>query len=331
MLNRPLCVDPEYVNKLREGRIDEIAPCTRCLHCFYDAPLDGSNMEQCRVNAANFRGYSQVMPEGFEPLPAEEPKTVMVIGGGPAGMEAARIAAQRGHSVKLYEKSGILGGLLPFAEIVKGPHENLGTFKKYLERQLELKGVEVILGEEVTREMIESEGADVVILATGGRRTTLGFESNGATEVRSIMDVLNGGIGQNVIVFGGNAQAMDVALYLLAQGKNVTILSQETQRDFEKGHSGQMKTYLQGAFFGAGGRLFTDCHIDSVNDGSVSFTAQTGVAYEFPCDTVIEAIDMEPETSLIEGLDNAFAVGDCALPFNIANAIATGNVTARAI
>ncbi|MBQ1493204.1 MAG: hypothetical protein IIZ39_14720, partial [Blautia sp.] len=96
VMNRPLCVDPEYVNKMRENRLDEIAPCTRCLHCFYDTPADGCNLEHCRVNAASFRAYSEVMPEGYDPLPAETPKKVMVIGAGPAGLEAARIAASRG-------------------------------------------------------------------------------------------------------------------------------------------------------------------------------------------------------------------------------------------
>ena len=331
MLNRPLCVDPEYVNKLREGRLDEIAPCTRCLHCFYDAPLDGSNLEHCRVNASNFRGYSQVMPEGFDPLPAETSKKVMVIGGGPAGMEAARIAAQRGHSVKLYEKSGSLGGLLGFAHAVKGPHENLDRLRAYLARQQEVKGVEVVLNTEVTRELIESEAPDAVILATGGKRDSLGFASTAGTKVVPLDDLLGGGIGENVVVVGGNAQAMDAALYMLSKGKKVTIVSAGPMAEFEKGHSGNVKGYLQSAFFGSGGRLFTGATVTGVGDGFLSFTAETGVNYDYACDTVVEALDLLPDTALIEGLDNAFAVGDCALPFNIANAIATGNVTARAI
>ena len=331
MLNRPLCVDPEYVNKLREGRLDEIAPCTRCLHCFYDAPMDGSNLEHCRVNAANFRGYSQVMPEGFEPLPAETPKKVMVIGGGPAGMEAARIAAQRGHSVKLFEKNDSLGGLLGFAHAVKGPHENLDRLRAYLARQQEVRGVEVVLNTEVTRDLIEKEAPDAVVLAAGGKRDTLGFPSTATTKVLSIDDVLGGNIGENVVVVGGSAQAMDTALFLLAKGRKVTIVSPAPRAEFEKGHSGNMKTYLQSAFFGSGGRLFSGAVVTGVGEGFLSFKTNTGVDYEYPCDTVVEALDMLPDTSLIDGLDNAVAVGDCALPFNIANAIATGNVAARAI
>ena len=130
------------------------------------------------------------MPEGFDPIPAETAKKVMVIGAGPAGLEAARIAAQRGHDVTLYEKSDSVGGMLGFAEAVKGPHENLGRLRDYLARQVELAGVKVVLGTEVDQALIESEAPDAVILAVGGKRDTLGFASTGATKVMSVDDVL---------------------------------------------------------------------------------------------------------------------------------------------
>ena len=209
MMNRPLCVDPEYVNKLREGRIDEIAPCTRCLHCFFDTPFDRCNMEHCRVNAAYFRAYSDSMPKGYYPSPAETPKKVMVIGGG--------------------------------------------------------------------------------------------------------------------------AQAVDTAILLLGQGKKVTLVASEAKDHFEYGHSVYMKQFLSTAFYSAGGRLFPSATVTGVGDGFLSFTAESGIAYEYPCDTVIEALDMLPNTELIEGLDNAFSVGDCEQPFNIAYAIATGNMAARKV
>lgn len=170
-----------------------------------------------------------------------------------------------------------------------------------------------------------------MVLAVGGKRDTLGLASTAKTKVISIDDLLGGGIGEKVVVLGGSAQAMDAALYLLAKGKTVTIVSPGPKADFEKGHSGNMKSYLQSAFFGSGGRAFFNASVTGVGEGFVSFTAETGVGYDYACDTVVEALDMLPDTALIEGLDNAFAVGDCALPFNIANAIATGNVTARAL
>lgn len=329
MMNRPLCVDPQYINKLREGRLDEIAPCTRCLHCFFDTPFDGCNVEHCRVNASDFRGYSESMPEGFDPLPADTPRKIMVIGGGPGGMEAARIAAQRGHSVKLFERKSTLGGMLPFAEAVKGPHENLGRLRNYLARQCELQGVEIVLNTEVTRELIESEAPDEIVLAVGGKRASLGFASVGATSVISVDDVLGGNVGENVVIFGSGAQAVDTGMYLLSKGKKVTLISSEPKDHFEYGHSVNMKDYIGTTFFAVGGRFFPNASVSGIEDGCVVFTAESGLEYHYPCDTVIEALDMLPDTALIDGLENAFAVGDCEQPFNIAYAIATGNMTAR--
>ena len=168
VMNRPLCVDPEYVTKLRENRIDEIAPCTRCLHCFYDPDKAGTLLEHCRVNAANWRAFGESMPEGWTPQAAEQPKKVLVAGGGPAGMEAARVAAQRGHEGTLYEKSGSLGGLLTSAAAIKGPHENLERLAAYLTRQQELCGVKVVTKTEVDAQLVEQEQPDAVIVATGG-------------------------------------------------------------------------------------------------------------------------------------------------------------------
>ncbi|MBP9040494.1 MAG: twin-arginine translocation signal domain-containing protein, partial [Anaerolineaceae bacterium] len=85
IMNRPLTVDPEYVNKLQAGRLDEIAPCTRCMHCHFDKDKEGNTDEHCRVNACTQRAYRDAMPEGYDPLPVTTAKNVMVVGGGPAG------------------------------------------------------------------------------------------------------------------------------------------------------------------------------------------------------------------------------------------------------
>ncbi|MFQ8584518.1 MAG: FAD-dependent oxidoreductase, partial [Holdemania massiliensis] len=134
---------------LKENRLDEIAPCTRCLHCHIGSNEANAMAGYCRVNAMTQRVMREGGPATYELPPIEKAKNVMVIGGGPAGMEAARIAAARGHHVTLYEKKGTLGGLLDFAHTVKGPHENLQDFKNYLIRQLEITGVKVETGVEI--------------------------------------------------------------------------------------------------------------------------------------------------------------------------------------
>ncbi|MBR4473721.1 MAG: FAD-dependent oxidoreductase [Oscillospiraceae bacterium] len=331
IMNRPLTVDTEYVNKLREGRLDEIAPCCRCMHCHFDYNEEGKVYEHCRVNAATQRARREVMPEGATPLPADGEKKVMVIGGGPAGMEAARIAAERGYDVTLYEKNGMLGGLLAFANAIKGPHENLEDLRKYLIRQQEVKGVNVVTGTEVTREMIEKEAPDYVILAVGGKRPELELKSNGNTSVISIDDV-GPNVGDHVTILGGNAQAVDTAQYLIALGKHVTMVSSEPKDKLDKGQSSWVKQFTIPMLYANGMRLWPNASIKEVRDGEIVIDGETGCDIVIPCETVVDARDMLPNTELIEGLSiPAVAVGDCNAPFNIAEAIAAGNLAARKI
>ncbi len=332
IMNRPLTVDTEYVHKLREGRLDEIAPCTRCMHCHFDYDEDGKTYEHCRVNAATQRAWHDEMPEGATPRPAEGEKKVMVIGGGPAGMEAARIAAQRGYDVTLYEKNGMLGGLLTFASIIKGPHENLDDLKKYLIRQQELKGVKVVTGTEVTRDLIEKEAPDYVVLAVGGKRPALELSSNGATTVISLDDIARTKIGEHVTIIGGNAQAVDTAQYLIAQGKHVTMVSPEGKDKLDKGQSSWVKQFTIPMLYANGMRLWPNAAVKEIRDGEIVIDGETGCDIVIACETVIDARDMLPNTELIDSLSiPAIAVGDCNKPFNIAEAIAAGNIAARKI
>ena len=333
VMNRPLCVDPEYVNKLREGRIDEIAPCTRCLHCFYDVPLDGSLLEHCRVNAANWRAYGESMPEGYEPAATDSPKNVMVIGGGPAGMEAARVAAQRGHTVALYEKSAALGGTLSVAEAIKGPHENLGRLATYLATELDVYGVEVNLGVEVTAETIAEVAPDYVVLAVGATAPEPAFESTAGTQVVDLDGMMTMSCGTEVVVLGSSARAVDTAVYLMKQGKHVSIVTPDSIDDFEKGHSVNVQDFIRNAFTANGGRIYPNAEVVSVDDGSITFTrTDAGVDATIAADAVVDLSDMLANTSLIDGLDiDCVAVGDCATPYNIAEAISSANLAARAI
>ena len=331
LLTRPLQVDPEYAQKLKENRRDEIAPCTRCMHCHFDYDEQGNFYEHCRVNAAHMRAHKEAMPEGRIPNKTENPKKVMVIGGGPSGMEAARIAAQAGHDVTLYEKNGYLGGLLIFANAIKGPHENLDNLRKYLIRQLEVKGVNVVTGKEVDTAFIQSEAPDVVILAAGGKRDTLGLESTTGTNVVAMDDLMSAEIGQNVVIVGGNAQAVDTAMYLLAKGKNVQIVTPEDSTLLGKGHSNWVKTFEVPAITAKGARIWQNATVKSVGDGEVVIDGGYAVNQTIACDTVIEAMDMLPNKDVLDGLSGieTYAVGDCEHPFNIAEAINNANLVAR--
>lgn len=331
VMNRPLCVDPEYVNKLRDGRIDEIAPCTRCLHCFYDPDKSGKLMEHCRVNAANWRAFSDDMPEGWIPQEAKTKKKVMVIGGGPAGMEAARVAAQRGHDVALYEKNSNLGGLLTSAAAIKGPHENLERLSSYLAKQLELCGVSITTNKEVDEVFLKQEQPEAIIVAVGGTRQKPEFDPTDNTAVLSFENVIGADMGENVTVLGSNAQSVDVAVFLLSQGKNVTIVTSDPIELFEKGHSVNVRGFIESAITAAGLRIWPSAKLASVDDGSITIASEGGVDIEIPCDAVVDMRDMTANTALVDSLVNVetIAVGDCDNPFNIAEAIASANLAAR--
>lgn len=332
LMNRPLNVDTEYVNKLADGRLDEIRPCTRCMHCHWDANPDGSLKFGCRTLAAHpFRQATGQITGSYEPEPATEPKKVMVVGAGPAGMEAAVVAAQRGHEVTLYEKMGYLGGLLPFAAHVKGEHENLDVLNAYYARQLELLGVDVQTGVEVDAALVGEVAPDAVVWAVGATRDTLGLVSTAGTKVLGIDQVVGAEIADEVVIAGSNAQAVDLAMYLLAQGKHVSIVTPSDGSTTGHGHSYWVKTYTQPMLKALGCRLWTNASIAEVGEGTLTVRTSYGTNVEIACGALIEALDGLP-TPIPEGLAcDVHAVGDCNVPFNISEAILAGNQAARLI
>ena len=333
LMNRPLTVDMEYVNKLREGRLDEIAPCTRCLHCHSGSNEMNAMFCYCRVNALTQRVMRENGPATYELPEAAAKKKVMVIGGGPAGMEAARIAALRGHDVTLYEKRGTLGFMLDFANMVKGPHENIGDLKKYLIRQMELAGVKVVTGTEVDKALIESEAPDAVILAVGGLRPEIEVNGDGSVPVIGIDNFMFTEMGEHVIVYGSNAQAFDTALWLTVHKKKVTIVTPSTADDLDIQQSQHAKRMMTTALYALGVHSWPEASIKEAKDGKAIITIEAGVDMEIPCDAIVNAADMLPNTSLLDGISvkETYAIGDCANPFNIALAIRGGNDAGRAV
>lgn len=333
LMNRPLTVDPAYVSKLREGRIDEIAPCTRCMHCHHDMDRAGNGYTHCRVNACTRRAYTEDMPNGVALEPAAQAKRVMVVGGGPAGMEAARIAALRGHDVALYEKADYLGGLLDYASAVKGPHENLLALKAYLARQLEVAGVEVHTGEEVDAAKVAEVAPDAVVLAMGGTRAELDLACGEGTKLVSMYEFLGCDMGGDVVIVGGGAQAVDAALYLMEKGVNVQFVLEGSEGELGCGQSTWVKAFVIPALYSLGARVWPNARIVSAGSGQATVLAEGGVEVSVPCTAVLDARTMLPTADALDvaGVAEVYAVGDCADPWNIENAITTGNLAGRRI
>ncbi|WP_071394864.1 oxidoreductase [Bacillus tuaregi] len=332
LMNRPLTVDTEYVNKLKEGRIEEIAPCTRCLHCHIGSNEMNRELGYCRVNALTQRVMTDKGPKTYELELAPKPKKVMVIGGGPAGMEAARIAGARGHKVTLYEKSSALGGQLTVASLVKGPHENLDDLTAYLTKQQELNGVTVVLKKEVDVSLIASEAPDAVILAVGALPGKVEASGSGVP-ILNYEKFMGKETGENVVVYGSNAQAFDAALWLTVHKKKVTIVTPNSNEDLDKQQSQHAKRFMTTALYSLGVKAYPGSTIKKIGKGEITIATDAGFETIIAADSIINAADLLPNKSLLKGISvkETYAIGDCNEPYNIALAIRAGNDAGRAV
>lgn len=338
LMTRPLMADMSLPKKLKEGRRDEVAPCARCMTCF-SAILSFGTPMYCRVNGALTRAYGEDMPEGYDPVPAETKKKVMVIGGGPAGMEAARIAAQRGHDVTLYEKSGQLGGKLEAVQAVKGSHERILDHRNFLIRQLEVNGVKVELNQEVDAQKVKEEAPDIAIVAVGAGKEAQdipGADSEGVISTQEFLDMVKEGQtpeGYHFVIAGGQFQACDIAVYLTKMGKKVTILNPGAEKELYQNAPAWPKAMGTYWLQAKGVKVYHNVDIQKIEGDGITFETDYSLTAIEPYDKIILALPQEPDRRLFDSLvaecSEVYAAGDCYSPGTIANGIARANIVAR--
>jgi len=217
---RPFHADFEYAQKAYEGRGEDVVPCIQCDKC-HGLSMEGPWTSVCTVNPKL----------GLEPgeriitRPAVS-KKVAVIGGGPAGMMAALTAAERGHRVTLYEKEGVLGGLLMHADY--SPFKwALRRYKDYLVRQVEKAGIEVRLGTAATPELIRAKGYDAVVAAVGSEPNIPRIPGADGGNVYNVVDVYSKEkeLGRDVVVIGGGEYGVETGMFLARLGHRTTMLT----------------------------------------------------------------------------------------------------------
>jgi 2-enoate reductase len=328
-LARPLLADPEWPLKAKEGRLEDIRPCIGDQDgCIGAVRREGAYLS-CAVNPACGNERQLAIRT------AEKPKSVLVAGGGVAGMEAARVAALRGHKVTLCEKSERLGGHLVPASVPEFKRD-LGWLRDYYQTQLRKLAVKVELGKEVTPELIEEVRADVVIVATGSTPIIPEIPGVGADKVITAIDLLLGEkeAGQNVIVVGGGLVGCEVAVYLAQKGKRVTIvemLGRIIPDVFEAN-----RQYLFKALAENGVCVLTDASLGRITDeGAVIVNKRRRYQADLKADTVVLAVGLKPEADLAKALDGnlaeIYSVGDCHEPRKILDAVWDAFYTVHAI
>jgi 2,4-dienoyl-CoA reductase-like NADH-dependent reductase (Old Yellow Enzyme family)/thioredoxin reductase len=218
-MGRALLADPELPKKAAEGRFEDIAPCIGCLTGCIGARRVAGNQMTCLVNPTVGRENEMAITV------AAKPKRVIVVGGGPAGLEAARVAALRGHRVTLFEKEPKLGGQLNLAAVPPFKQEICLTLK-YLSTQVEKAGVRMEIGREANPRIIGKLKPDVVIVATGATPFIPDIPGSGKDKVFTAWDVLAGNAAQrarNIVVIGGGMVGCEVADFLADQGDNIAV------------------------------------------------------------------------------------------------------------
>jgi 2,4-dienoyl-CoA reductase-like NADH-dependent reductase (Old Yellow Enzyme family)/thioredoxin reductase len=320
---RAFFCDPEYYEKIKEGRGEDVVPCIRCNRC-HGQGMDGPWISVCSVNPT----FS--LERKIDRMVAPQPKRVKrvaVIGGGPAGMNAAIVAAKRGHQVTLYEAREKLGGQLFHADYpdFKWP---IRAFKEYQIRQLEKLGVEVHLNTKATPELIRAQGYDSLIVALGA--VSQPPKIQGMDTAQQVWDPLavygrEEQLGHQVVVIGGSEIGTETALYLAQKGHQVTVLTRKKQLAPESHRVHYYDSFRMAWEKNENFRSLTRATTTLVETGKVTYQDKAGEAHTLTCDSIVACGGMKPLTA--EALafagtaDEVLFAGDCEKQGNIQKAI----------
>ena len=313
MIGRANLCDSEFANKAREGRTDDIRPCIGCGRCLtgimFGKPI------ACTVNPS---------VETNDIDEADVKKKVLVIGGGPAGMEAAYVAKKRGHEVVLCEKEKELGGLLRLAAVPISKQE-LCKVIKFMARRLNNEGIDVRTGCEVTPQMLEDEFKDYEIICSTGAKPKEIEAFKQFKQTMTADDILSGRKfpGRKIVILGGGSVGCETADYLaplvndlFPANRDVTVI--EMTGSLMTGEGGAAKSRLTQRLMSKGVKLLLNAQVKKVDESTITYE-QDGEEHTIKdADTLVFAVGYTPTKVEYE---NAHYIGDCGKVGNLKDAI----------
>ncbi|WP_286680826.1 FAD-dependent oxidoreductase [Tepidanaerobacter sp. EBM-49] len=320
-IGRGLICDPELPNKIKDGKIDDIRWCISCNQGCIDKLLMTGGGVSCLMNPEAGR-EAEIKREKVE-----NPKEVLIAGGGPAGLEAALTASSKGHEVILCEKSGELGGQFLLACVPPGKQE-ISRGLKYFVTQVEKSNIDVRLNTEVTKDLVKELKPDAVIVATGGKPLIPNIPGIDKENVVTAKDVLefNKVAGKNVLVIGGGIVGCETTDLLLEYGRKVTIV--EMLDDIAKDIGLGPKYFLMDRFFHHGVNIITNSPVKEITQDGAIIETPEGEKTLSGFDTIIIAVGTSPVNELAEAIegvvDEVYVVGDAKKPRKALEAIAEG-------
>jgi len=318
-VGRGLIADPEWPKKAQEGRPETIRPCISCNQGCSDRMYFQKDIS-CTVNPAVGR-------EGTFPMePARRRKKVLILGGGPGGLEAALVAAKRGHTVQLYEKKEELGGQLNIASVPPAK-EKIREFKEFLIREIKGLPIKVVHGK-LDAKTLRKISPDLLVVAVGGKPKAMegpGFEDR---KVVSAWEVLSGErtVGKRVVIIGGGQVGLETAHFLLGEEKEITVLEM-LKRTGEDMSPRARKLILEKLIQG-GVEILTESKALSIEKGDLVFDRAGLVEKMKGMDSIIIAVGTDSQDEEIPGLGKSRIplrrIGDAAAPRKLFDAIHEG-------
>lgn len=310
---RALLADPNWANKAKEGRIDDINRCIYCNNCWDRMAITRKEKRLfCTVNPALFREKEYAIKK------VAKPKKVMVIGGGLAGMQVARVAAERGHTVTLFEVSGELGGAWNIASAQ--PHKEIyRNLTRQLTNGLKQAGVTIIFNKKADINLVKAEKPDAVVIATGAKPAVLPIPGVSGPNVVQAVDVIMGRdkTGDRVVVIGGRMIGMETAIYLAEKGKKVSLVTLKRLGENGKKLEENLYRTLRDRMIKNGIQVFPSTPAVEIRPGGV-FANDGGHILWIDADSVVLATGYKSENELVDKLKGiapeVYSVGDCNTP-----------------